>query len=135
MKFAKENAAPLFLLVLALALLSVGFALRPATPVEAARVDQMDGAFTIGSSTVATTTSTAIIATSTGRQFAQISNDSANDVYLAIGQAAVKGKGILLKASGGTFTIDEQNLLSGAINGIASTSATGPSSNVTVIYK
>ena len=70
-----------------------------------------------GSITVAVST-TAIIAANGQRRFAIIVNDSNEDIYLGLGEAAVLNKGIRLNALGGSFTTDGTNLFTGAINGI-----------------
>lgn len=129
MNIVQKYAPPLFILGLAIIFSFFVFLDRSSVPALGAEVDTMNGAMAISSTTV-TTSSIQVIATSTGRQFASISNDGANDVYLAVGQSAVRGKGIYLKA-GNTFTIDEKNLFTGAVNAIATTST----SNLSVITK
>lgn len=78
-------------------------------------------------STVTVTTSTTeIVPGNSARQYCAISNGSANDVWISLGSPAVVGEGILLKADGGTYEINNENLFPGAINGIAgSNSAVG----------
>jgi hypothetical protein len=88
------------------------------------------GPLTSASSTV-TTTSSQVLATSTSRIYAAIVNDGSNSVYLSVGVNAVAGKGILLTANGGSYEINDQNLITGGIYAITSTG----SSNVTVLYK
>lgn len=135
MTFIQKNIVPLFILGLAIAFTLIALFAKPAQPTEAAEIEMLHGPFVIASSTVSTTTSTSILATSSGRTYARITNDGPYTVYLAIGQAAVKGRGIVL-AAGEAFVIDQNNLFSGAVNGVASTSvALGPAVNVSVIYK
>lgn len=81
------------------------------------------------SSTV-TTSSSVVLATSTGRLYAAIVNDSANTVYLGIGTPAVIGKGIRLNANGGSYEINESNQFQGPVYGISSAS-----SNLTITEK
>lgn len=72
-----------------------------------------------------TTSSTLVVATSTGRQYVAIINDEAtNPVYLGLGRAAVGSNGIRLNANGGSFEITQENLFTGAIYCIASSTAT-----------
>lgn len=73
-----------------------------------------------------TTSSTLVLATSTGRQYAYLVNDSASaTVYLSMnkGAAAVLYSGIALKP-GMSYTINTTNGYIGAIYGIGTTSAT-----------
>lgn len=70
------------------------------------------------------TSDTVVLATSTGRQYVAITNTSASaPVYLALGAAAVGSKGIYLGAAGGAFEINQDNLFTGAIHCIASSTA------------
>lgn len=116
--------------ILGIAALFFLFGTQPATHSLGADIPQLNGPMTISSST-ATVTSSVVLATSTGRQYAQIGNDGANDVYLSVGQVAVKGKGIYLKA-GTVYTVDDNNLFSGAIFAVATSGV----SNLSVIeYK
>ena len=69
------------------------------------------------------TTSTLAVATSSGRVYVALVNDSANTVYLGLGKPAVGSNGIRLNASGGSYEIDPQNLFTGAINCIASSTS------------
>ncbi len=83
----------------------------------------------IASSTVGTE-STLVLASSTARLYAVIVNDSSDSVYLSIGNSAVKGMGIRLNASGGTYEINSLNLFTGAVNAISGGSG---GDNVTVL--
>lgn len=65
-----------------------------------------------------TTASTAILAANSDRLYAIIVNASDTLIYLGIGAAAVAGKGIYLKANGGSYEINWTNLYTGAIYGI-----------------
>ena len=76
-----------------------------------------------------TTSTTVILAANAARQYAVIVNSGSNPVFLGIGTAAVADKGIYLAPSGGSFEINQDNLLINAINGIA----VGGNSNVTVV--
>lgn len=87
---------------------------------------------TTGSSTV-TTSSTVVLATSTGREYAIITNDSANTLYISIGSPAVVGKGIRLGTTTGdsrSYEIKGDNLFQGPVYGISTAS-----SNVTTLEK
>lgn len=87
--------------------------------------------FTTGAGTIAVgAVSTPILAANALRKTATIVNDSVQPVYLAIGTVAVANAGIRLNASGGSYTVDWQNLHGLAINGIR---AIAGSSNVTVV--
>ncbi len=71
------------------------------------------------------TASTLVLATSTARQYVAIVNDSATTTYLGLGVAAVGSNGIRLNANGGSYELDANNLFTGAIYCISSsTSAT-----------
>lgn len=69
------------------------------------------------------TSDTLVLATSSGRQYVAITNTSATPVYLALGTTAVGSNGIYLGASGGAFEINQDNLFTGAIHCIASSTA------------
>lgn len=75
-------------------------------------------------------TSGILVATSTGRQYLAIVNDSANTVYLGLGVTAVGGTGIRLNATGGTYEITQEALFTGVINCIASST-----SHMTILSK
>lgn len=90
----------------------------------------MSGAPTVISSATVGTGSTLVLASSTARLYAVIVNDSADPVYLAIGNAAVSGKGIRLNANGGSYEMDSLNLFTGAVNAISGGSG---GDNVTVL--
>jgi len=72
--------------------------------------------------------STAVLAANANRIFAELVNDSANVIYLALGAAAVMNRGIRLNANGGSFEIGLTNLYTGAVKAIAGVAA----SNLTV---
>lgn len=88
----------------------------------------LSGATTAASSTVATSDTT-VVATSTSRRYLVIVNDGPAAVYLNFGTPAIKGKGILLNANGGSFEVNAQNLFTGAVHAIASSTP----SNITYI--
>lgn len=90
----------------------------------------LTGAQTAASTTVSTSASTQVVATSTSRRYLAIVNDGPGDVYLNIGNNAVLGKGILLKADGGSYEVNAENLFTGAVNAIASSSP----ANLTYIH-
>lgn len=119
-------------LTLLFLVIGVGLVTMPATKVEqnlgAVEFNYLNRP-TNASSTV-TTSSSLIVATSTGRQYLAIVNDGTTDVYLGVGVAAVSGKGIRLNAGGGSFVMDTNALFTDAVYGISSATA-----NVTVIYK
>jgi len=56
-------------------------------------------------------------------------NDSANQIYLGVGAAAVVGSGIRLNANGGAYEINGDNLTTQDIRAIA----TAASSNLTIM--
>lgn len=88
--------------------------------------------FSTSTGRVIGTSSGVIMATSTGRSYALIINDGASTVYLGFnGNPAVLGQGVRLTAQGGSFEIDNQNMYTGAVTAIASSSA----SNVTILAK
>ena len=64
-------------------------------------------------------TSTLILEVNSYRRWAVFVNQGANDIWLALGTAAVADKGIYLKAGGGAFLLEETNLWTGEIYGIA----------------
>ena len=73
--------------------------------------------------------STEILATNANRNFAELVNDSNEEIYLSLGGTAEASKGIRLNPLGGTYSINAMNLYTGAINGIC---ASG-SKNITVV--
>lgn len=71
-------------------------------------------------------TSTLLLATSTsGRNFATISNDSSISVFIGFGNKATSNNGLLLNASS-TFTLDATHSFAGAIycTGLGATAST-----------
>ena len=71
------------------------------------------------------TTSTSVLAASSGRVYALIVNDSPVPIYLSLNNAtAVSGKGVMLPASGGKYEINGLNQYVGIINAITATTAT-----------
>lgn len=74
---------------------------------------------TVGTSPTASTSDAVALAANASRKFAVITNRGASDVYLAFGVAAEVGKGIYLKAAGGSLVIDRNNLFLGAVHCIA----------------
>lgn len=70
---------------------------------------------TQGSALCGNNTSTLLMATSTsGRNFATISNDSPISVFIGFGYSATSNKGLLLNASS-TYTLDSSHSYAGAI--------------------
>ena len=67
--------------------------------------------------------STLVVATSTARNYVTLVNDSANNIYLAEGVAAVGSNGIRLNANGGSYEINALNLWTGAVYCIASSTS------------
>lgn len=65
-------------------------------------------------------TTTEILAANSGRKYAVLINDSAEEIYVSLGTDAVLNKGIRLNRRGGTFTISGFRPYRGAINGICS---------------
>lgn len=90
-------------------------------------VNHLYGTITTSNATV-TTSTTAVVAANGWRKYCVLVNSGTNPVFLALGVAAVADKGIYLAPSGGRYEINEQNLFTGAINGIA----VGGDSNVTI---
>jgi len=84
---------------------------------------------TAASVTVGATTTVALAAVS-GRKYAILVNDSNETIYLALGTAALQGKGIRLNANGGAYEIVGEKPYRGAINAIC---ASG-SKNLCVFY-
>jgi hypothetical protein len=71
-----------------------------------------------------TTTTTTILAANPQRRAAVLVNTGATDLYLAIGRAAEAGKGICLKATGGSYEINCTNLTHAAIDAITASGTT-----------
>lgn len=69
------------------------------------------------------TSSTILAATSSARQYLAIVNDSSSTVYLGLGVGAVGSNGIRLNANGGSYEITLDNLFTGHITCIASSTA------------
>ena len=69
------------------------------------------------------TSTTVVLAANASRKWASVVNDSANVVYLAVGNSAVLNTGIRLNANGGSVTFGGDNLTTQAINGISGTAA------------
>ncbi len=70
-----------------------------------------------------TATSSTILAANPNRKDALIINTGTVDIFLSRGGTAVAGRGIVLKAGGSAYEINGSNLYKGAINAIASSSA------------
>lgn len=68
-------------------------------------------------------TSAQLLAANESRKYAIIVNASDVAIWLAFGAAAVIGTGVYLAAAGGSYTIDEENLWVGVVNGIAASSS------------
>ena len=66
----------------------------------------------------ATATTSAALASNDARAYAMFQNDGDNDVYLRLGEAAIKNEGILINANGGSYEISDRlgNLFLGAVN-------------------
>lgn len=80
-------------------------------------------ATTAASTTVSASASTQIMATSTSRVYAMICNDDPSDIlFLNFGNNAALDKGIRVSA-GNCFEIGRGNRFTGAVNGIASSTA------------
>ena len=65
------------------------------------------------------TSSSLLIEPNSYRVWAALSNGGATDVWLALGEAAVTGKGIYLKAGGGAVVFDLNMPWKGEVRGIA----------------
>jgi hypothetical protein len=85
---------------------------------------------TVASSTCETTSSD-MLATSSGRLYAAFVNDSSTTTYLGFTNPAVAGKGVRLNANGGSYEINLDNLFTGAVSCISLAAG----SNITVMYK
>lgn len=68
------------------------------------------------------TTEAAILPANSRRKWASISNTGGQDVFLSFGAAAQSGKGIYLKASGGSIQINRDNLFRGEIRAVTTSS-------------
>ncbi len=66
----------------------------------------------------ATSTTSVALALNEARMYAMFQNDGDNDVYLRLGEAAIKNEGILINANGGSYEISDRlgNLFLGAVN-------------------
>ena len=91
-------------------------------------IEQATDIAPVNSNVTVTSTSGPILAFNSGRKYAVIVNDSDADIYLALGVTAVVNKGILIKAAGGSYEINADNMFRGVVNGVT---ASG-SKNVTV---
>jgi hypothetical protein len=65
------------------------------------------------------TSSAELFADNRSRKYALIVNASDVGVWISFGEAAVIGTGAYLAPAGGSYEIDESNLWTGAVNGIA----------------
>lgn len=79
--------------------------------------------YTVGSAGTAAVTdvSSQAVARNLNRRGLVICNIGAGDVYLGIGVTAQAQKGILLKASGGSYEMNASNLCDAAVNAICDT--------------
>lgn len=118
-------------------LLLVLFALYAGTHQQPVNANKTVGGLPLRLTNLTNTTATAtpatsiIIATSTARQYVAVVNSGLVDTYLSLGPTAVLGSGILLKASGGSYEIMEENLYTGAISAITSSGTT----TFSIVYK
>lgn len=75
-------------------------------------------------SVLCNTSSTLLLATSSGRQYAAIVNDGSTNIYLELSTGpAVLYEGIRLNSGGGSYEINLDNLYTGPVYCIAATSA------------
>ena len=65
-------------------------------------------------------TSTQILAATSGRRYAVLTNDSSEDIYISLGATAEMNKGIRLNKRGGVLNISGFRPFKGQINGICS---------------
>ena len=65
-----------------------------------------------------TDTSTEIVSVNTSRKWCFIYNDGNHDIYMAVGQTAVLGKGFLLQKMGGSTLLDSTIMSNQQLNGI-----------------
>lgn len=88
---------------------------------------------TISASSTIGTTAIDVLSASTTRQYAFFSNDGDANIYLFLGASttAEVGKGIRLNSSGGSYEINGNNLYTGIVSAISSSS----DQNLTVVYK
>lgn len=113
--------------VLVLLLIIWGFspaATRPDAALGAGNQNTLISKMTVSTEVLVNTSSTLILATSTGRQYAVITNNSAStNIYLSLtGSAAVINQGIPLKA-GEKYEIKDTNLYFGPVYAIAASAA------------
>ena len=73
--------------------------------------------------------SISVIAANQNRQFANLTNDSAQVIYLALGSTAVLNSGIRLNAGGGSYEINMNNMYKGQVSAI-----TTPSGSLNLCY-
>lgn len=130
----KNTIATILTVAITVAAVMFAFEYRSGTEQPAQSLGEINR-FTSGlttNSTLCNTTSTLLIATSTGRQYAAIVNDGSTDIYLELSNGpAVLYEGIRLNAGGGAYEINLDNLYTGPIYCIAKTSA----ASSTVTYK
>jgi len=74
-----------------------------------------------GGATVVGTGSTEVLQENGGRQYALITNDSNEVIYLNLGASAVLNSGIRLAPNGGWLEITGENLFVGTIYAISTT--------------
>lgn len=115
------------IVALAIAVAVIIVAFGNARPASGSTFTQTYLSFSQASTTVATvtTSSSLILASSTDatqRYYATLTNDSTgNLIYISLGKPAVTGTGIRLNP-GQSYTINENNLFTGAVYGIGTTS-------------
>jgi len=63
-------------------------------------------------------TTTEVLAAKSGRRYAQLTNDGAEEMYISFGVDAVMNKGIRLNRRGGSVTISGTKLYRNSINAI-----------------
>lgn len=77
--------------------------------------NRMQGATTIASVNV-TTSTTEVLSANSGRRYAAVINNSDTDMSCNVGGDAVSAQGLILKKSGGAYEVLPENLFVGAID-------------------
>jgi len=121
-------------IAIALSIIAIVIAVRPATQnlgaLQTTGENSFYGVTVNGVVSASTTASTLVLSANNTRQYARITNVSANGIYLGLGTTSVFGSGILL-AAGANYEINPLNSFKGAIYAIATSSA----SNLAVTEK
>ena len=123
-----KKLLPLLTLILGIA---IGISLPSQLSDDAPSVGGYLSSRATNTSAAVTNTSSQILAASSSRTYAAITNDGANVVYLSFGSTAVAGSGIRLSTSSAPYEINSENLYPGAIYAITPTGT----STVSIVQK